>query len=300
MKKNKSMIFWFMAPAVIVFVTMFLYPVIRTVMMSFFEVESVTAPMSQWKFMGLGNYTKLFTTKIFMDSMWNIAKIWTIGGIFVVLLALLFAVILTSGVRAKSFWRSLIYLPNIISAVAFANMWMRYVFNNRFGMLHNIFAALGFDKLAKTNYLVGDMKFWSLLIAFSFGSVGYFMLIFLSGIERIPKDYYEAALIDGANKVKQFLHITLPLLKGVFRSVLTFWTISVSGFFVWSQMWSPNTTEKQTITPVIYMYDIVFGSKGNTKRAAGAGSAVGIVLAACVLIIFLIINKTLKDDDLEF
>lgn len=300
MKKNKAMIFWFMAPAVIVFVTMFLYPVIRTVVMSFFDVESVTAPISEWKFMGLGNYTKLFNTKIFMVSMSNIAKIWTIGGFFVVALALLFAVILTSGVRGKSFWRAIIYLPNIISAVAFANMWMRYVFNNRFGMLHNIFAALGLKDLAKTNYLVGDMQFWSLLIAFSFGSVGYFMLIFLSGIERIPRDYYEAALIDGANKRKQFMHITLPLLKGVFRSVLTFWTISVSGFFVWSQMWSPNTTEKQTITPVVYMYDIVFGSKGNTKRAAGAGSAVGIILALCVLLIFLVINNTLKDDDLEF
>ena len=300
MKKNKAMIFWFMAPAVIVFVTMFLYPVIRTVMMSFFEVESVTAPMSDWKFVGLGNYSKLATTKIFLTSMENVAKIWVIGGIFVIILALTFAVILTSGVRGKAFWRAIIYLPNIISAVAFANMWMRYVFNNRFGMLHNFFDALGLKDLAGVNYLVGDMKFWSLLIAFAFGSVGYFMLIFLSGIERIPQDYYEAALIDGANKVKQFFHITLPLLKGVFRTVLTFWTISVSGFFVWSQMWSPTTTEKQTITPVVYMYDIVFGSKGNTKRAAGAGSAVGIILALCVLLIFLVINNTLKDDDLEF
>lgn len=300
MKKNKAMIFWFMAPAVIVFVTMFLYPVIRTIMMSFFNVESVTAPLSDWEFVGFGNYSKLATTKIFLTSMANIGKIWIIGGIFVVALALLFAVVLTSGVRGKAFWRAVIYLPNIISAVAFANMWMRYVFNNRFGMFHDVFEALGLQKLAQVNYLVGDMKFWSMLIAFAFGSVGYFMLIFLSGIERIPLDYYEAALIDGANKVKQFFHITLPLLKGVFRSVLTFWTISVSGFFVWSQMWSPTTTEKQTITPVVYMYDTVFGSMGNTKRAAGAGSAVGIVLALCVLIFFLVINKLFNDDDLEF
>lgn len=187
MKKNKAMIFCFMAPAFIVFITMFLYPVIRTVMMSFFDVESVTAPLSDWQFVGLGNYTKLASTKIFLTSMSNIAKIWLIGGAFVVSLALLFAVILTSGVRGKSFWRAIIYLPNIISAVAFANMWMRYVFNNRFGMLHNIFDALGLEKLAQTNYLVGDMQFWSMLIAFSFGSVGYFMLIFLSGIERIDR-----------------------------------------------------------------------------------------------------------------
>ena len=257
MKKNKTMIICFTLPAIIVFLVIFLYPVIRTTMMSFFSMTSVSDPMSTWEFVGFGNYSELMKTSIFMTSMKNMLKIWFIGGIGVIFFALLFSVILTNGVRAKSFWRALIYLPNIISAVAFANMWIYYIFQKRFGMLHNIFAALGLDKLARTDYMNGDMKFWSLLIAFCFGSVGYFMLIFLSGIERLPQDYYEAATIDGANKVQQFFRITLPLLKGVFKTVLTFWTVSVVGFFVWSQMWSPNNSESQTITPVVYMYIIV-------------------------------------------
>ena len=235
-----------------------------------------------------------------MTSMSNMMKIWLIGGLGVVFLALLFAVILTSGVRGKGFWRAMIYLPNIISAVAFANMWIYYIFNKRFGMMHNIFETLGLDKLMKIDYMNGDWKFWSLLIAFSFGSVGYFMLIFISGIERLPKDYYEAATIDGANKFRQFTNITLPLLKGVMRTVLTFWTVSVVGFFVWSQMWSPINSESQTITPVVYMYNIVFGNTGMTKRMPGRGAAVGILMAIVVLIIFFIVNHTFKDDDLEF
>lgn len=300
MKKNKTMIVCFTLPALIVFLVMFLYPVIRTTIMSFFTVDSVSAPMSSWKFIGLENYTELMNTSIFRTAMSNMMLIWILGGLAVIFFALLFAVILTSGVRGKAFWRAMIYLPNIISAVAFANMWIYYIFNKRFGMLHSIFSALGLDNLAKIDYMNGDMKFWSLLIAFSFGSVGYFMLIFISGIERLPQDYFEAATIDGANRFKQFIHITLPLLKGVFKTVLTFWTVSVVGFFVWSQMWSPVNSESQTITPVVYMYNIVFGNTGMTDRMPGKGAAVGILMAIVVMLIFFIVGKVFKDDDLEF
>lgn len=300
MKKNKTMIVCFTLPATIVFLVMFLYPVIRTTLMSFFKVESISASMNEWEFIGLGNYSTLLNTSVFMNSMSNMLKIWFIGGIGVVFVALLFAVILTNGVRGKSFWRAMIYLPNIISAVAFANMWIYYIFNKRFGMLHTIFDTLGLKDLAKMDYMNGDMKFWSMLIAFCFGSVGYFMLIFLSGIERLPQDYYEAATIDGANKFQQFSKITLPLLKGVFKTVLTFWTVSVVGFFVWSQMWSPVNAENQTMTPVVYMYNIVFGNNGMTNRDPGKGAAVGILMAIVVLIIFFVVNKVFKDDDLEF
>lgn len=300
LKQNKKMIICFTLPATIVFLLMFLYPVVRTTIMSFFTMDSVSAPMSSWEFIGVQNYAELLKTPVFITSMANMMKIWLIGGLAVVFMALLFAVILTNGVRGKSFWRAMIYLPNIISAVAFANMWIYYVFNKRFGLLHSIFDALGLEKLANVDYMVGDMKFWSMLIAFSFGSVGYFMLIFLSGIESLPADYYEAATIDGANKFGQFIYITLPLLKGTFKSVLTFWTTSVVGFFVWSQMWSPVNAENATITPFVYMYQIVFGNTGMTTRMPGKGAAVGIMMALVVLLIFFVVNKVCKNDDLEF
>lgn len=231
----------------------------------------------------------------------NMIKIYVIGGIAVMVIALLFAVILTSGVRAKAFWRAVIYVPNIINAVAISTMWIQYVFNKRFGLLHSFFEALGLEELAKIDYMNGSWKFWSLLIAFCFGSVGYFMLIFISGIERIPADYYEAATIDGANKLKQFGFITMPLIKGVFKTCMTFWTISIVGFFVWSQMWaSPMPSDNATITPVVYMYNAVFGTTGSTARDAGVGAAVGILMALIVLVVFGLVNVLVKDDDLEF
>ncbi len=300
MKQNKKMIICFLTPALIFFVAAFLYPICRTVVMSFFKVESVSDPVSLWEFVGLSNFMSLAQTKIFQVAMMNMLKIWLIGGIIVLAIALLFAAILTSGIAGKSVYRAIIYIPNIINAVAMSTMWINYVYNKRFGLLHTFFEWIGADTLAKTDYMNGSIKFVSLLIAFCFGSVGYFMLIFMSGIEQIPGDVFEAATIDGAGKIKQFFRITLPLLKRTFKTCLTFWTVSVVGFFVWSQMWSaPMASELSTITPFVYMYNVTFGTLGNAERDGGLGAAVGVVMALVVLVVFFVMNRLIKDDDLE-
>lgn len=301
MKKNKTMIVCFLAPAVALFLLVFLYPIIRTVMMSFFKIEGVTDSMSQWKFTGIENYKTLATTTLFRTSMWNLFRIWLIGGIIVQTLALLFAAIITSGIRFKKLFRAIIYMPNIVSAVALATMWLQAVYSPQFGLLKTFFKSIGLDSLAKIQWLDADHKFWALLIAYCFGMVGYHMLIWSSGIERISTDYYEAATIDGANKLAQFRHITLPLLKGVLKTNITMWSVSSVGFFVWSQLFSTVTADNQTITPMVYMYLQMFGA-GNTmtERNAGLAAAIGVVLCICVVLIFTVINRVIKDDDLEF
>lgn len=301
MKKNKTMIVCFLAPAVALFLLVFLYPIIRTVMMSFFKIEGVTDSMSQWKFTGIENYKTLATTTLFRTSMWNLFRIWLIGGIIVQSLALLFAAIITSGIRFKKLFRAIIYMPNIVSAVALATMWLQAVYSPQFGLLKTFFKSVGLDSLAKIQWLDADHKFWALLIAYCFGMVGYHMLIWSSGIERISTDYYEAATIDGATKVNQFRHITMPLLKGVFKTNITMWSVSSVGFFVWSQLFSTVTADNQTITPMVYMYLQMFGA-GNTmtERNAGLAAAIGVVLCICVVLIFTVINRVIKDDDLEF
>lgn len=297
MKKNKTMIVVFMLPCVFTLLIMYLYPVVRTVLMSFFKIESVTAKMSTWEFIGFGNYAKIFGSATYRISMWNMARIWFVGGIFTLSIALLFAVILTSGIRFKKFFRAAIYLPNVISAVALATMWIQYVFNNDFGMLNKMLRAVGLEGV---KWLGSDMKFWSMVFAFVFGAVGYYMLIFISGIERIPADLYEAATIDGANKIQQFAKITMPLLKGIVRTNITFWSINTTTFFLWTKMFSPVDSEASTIVPVVYLYDTVFGSKGNASRDAGAGAAIGVVLALLIIVIYVVMNKLLKEEDLEF
>lgn len=297
MKKNKGMIAWFIMPCVLTLLIMYLYPVIRTVLMSFFAIDSVTADASTWSFNGFGNYARIFGSATFLTSLSNMLKIWLVGGIFTLSIALLFAVILTSGIRFKKFFRAAIYLPNVVSAVALATMWIQYIYNQDYGLLNQMLEMVGLEGV---KWLGTDTKFWAMLGAFIFGAVGYYMLIFISGIERIPQDLYEAATIDGANKIKQFFRITLPLLKGIIKTNLTFWSINTITFFLWTKMFSPILSEASTIVPVVYLYDTVFGTTGNAQRDAGAGAAVGVILAIFVGVIYLVTSKLLKDDDLEF
>lgn len=295
------MIIVFLTPALLSFVIMYLYPVLRTIVMSFFKVENITTPVSEWSFSGFQNFINIWESALFRTSIMNMMKIWLIGGVIVLSISLLMAVILTSGVRGKSFFRAAIYLPNVISAIALATMWTQFVFSQKYGLLKSIFEFLGLDKAGSINWLSTDMKFTSMMVAFSFGSVGYYMLIYLSGIERIPAELYEAATVDGANKITSFFSITLPLLKGIFKTNLTFWSINTIGFFVWSKMFSPLLSENATITPLVYMFDTVFGTRGSgNSRDSGAGAALGVTLTLFVLFTFVIINKFIKDDDIEF
>ena len=212
------------------------------------------------------------------------------------------AVILTGGVKGKDFFQAVIYLPNVISAVAMATMWIQYVFNSSYGFLTTFFRMLGLESLAKIQWLDEEHKFWALLISYCFGMIGHHMLIWISGIERISKEYYEASGIDGANKVQQFFHVTLPLLRGILRTNIIMWSIRIAGFFIWSQLFSPLTADTSTVVPMVYMYTKVFGAETADiiSRDAGAGAAIGIILCAFVIIIFRVANKVLKDDDLEF
>ena len=291
------MILTFILPTVFCLLFMYVYPVARTVIMSFFQVESLTSDTSAWTFNGLDNYAKIMGSSGFQLAMKNMILIWLVGGLITLALSMLMAVILTSGIRGSKFFKAAIYMPNIVSAVALATMWVQYIFNYDYGLLNEIVQLFGDEKV---KWLGLDLKFWAMLAAYIFGSVGYYMLIYISGIEGIPKDLYEAATLDGASKVSQFSRITLPLMKGIIKTSITFWSINATTFFLWTKMFSPVNTEGTTIVPVVYLYDIVFGGKGIIERDAGAGAAVGVVLTLIIIAVYAIMNLTLKDSDLEY
>lgn len=292
------MIVLFLLPAVVIFSTIFIYPICRTTLMSLFYTDRITASFAEWQFVGLENYISLFTTPLFLRSIQNMLYIWVVGGIFVMAISLLFAVILNSGIRGKNFFRAAIYMPNIISAVALAVMWLQFVFTNQsYGLANTIFAFFGLDA---PNWLAPDLKLWSMLAAYCFGMVGYHMLIFSSGIEKIPKDYFEAAYIDGAGSLGRFRHITLPLIKGVTRTNIIMWSITSVAFFLWSRLFSSVTAEEAIITPLVYLYIQMFGSGNSvTERNAGLGAAIGVIMCVTVVIMFIVVNVVMRDDDLE-
>lgn len=289
-----------LAPAVICFLVIFAYPLAKTVLMSFFKLPGISSPFIEWEFVGLDNYIGMFSSNVFLASLNNIWRIWLVGGFLTLAIALFYAVILASGVKGKKFWRSAIYLPNTVNAVALATMWIQYIFQNKFGLFKTLFTALGWEALAKINWTSPTYLFWGMLISYVFGSVGYFMLIFLAGIERIPGDLYESARIDGANPWVQFWTMTFPLIRDVFRTASTLWTVSAVNFFTWAKMFSTRISTT-TVTPVYYLYDKVFGSSGTASAIdAGGGAAIGVAIALIVLLVHLIINRLLREEALEY
>lgn len=297
--RNKPMLVMFLTPAVLLYLIVFLYPSLRTIVMSFFKVEGVTDPVSSWSFSGISNYINAFNDTLFRSAMLNLGKLWLVGGVFVMLLALLYAVALTSGLRFKNFFRSVIYLPNLVSAVAMGTMWLYYALSKEeFGLMNTILGWFGMDNVMWTDPM---HKFWSMLLAYCFGMVGYHMLIFMSGIERIGNDYYEAATIEGANVFQKFRYITLPLLRGSIRTNLVMWTVSSVGFFIWGQVFDPVNLSHQTVMPLNYMYELVFGSSNAAQavRNSGVGAAIGVMMAVIVVLVFGLTNVIVKNDDVE-
>ena len=288
--RNKPMLVMFLTPAVLLYLIVFLYPSIRTIVMSFFKVEGVTDPVSTWSFNGVTNYIDSFNDTLFKSAMLNLGKLWLIGGVAVMLLALVYAVVLTSGLRGKSFFRSVIYLPNLVSAVAMVTMWLYYALSKEdYGLLNTILGWFGVDNVLWTD---PTHKFWSMLLAYCFGMVGYHMLIFMSGIERIGNDYYEAATIEGANVFQKFRFITLPLLRGAIRTNLVMWTVSSVGFFIWGQVFDPVNLSTQTVMPLNYMYELVFFSSNASHSLLNSGIGVAIcVMMAIVVVCMLVMNR---------
>jgi len=303
MKKSKTMLAVFIAPAVVTFLIAFLYPIIRTVYMSFFALENVTDPMRAWSFAGTENFVVLFTqSPLFVQSMRNITRIWLMGGAGVFVTALLFSAILTSGIRFKSFFRAVIYLPNVVSAVAMGTMWVQYVYNPRFGLVSSVLNFLGLKELAQVQLTSPGHVFYALMVAYCFGMVGYFLLIFVAAIDGIPFDYFEAATIEGANFFHRFFKITLPLIAENVRSCIVLWSVAIVNFFAWSMVFSPLQPENGTVSPVVYMYQLVFGSNimSTVQRNVGVGAAVGVTLSLFVILIFMATSIMFRKSKVEY
>lgn len=299
MNKKKWFMIRYLAPAVLCFLVVFLYPCIRTLMMSFNSMKFVTDNMDTWTFAGLNNYADLIRSPVFRQSVVNVMKIWIGGGAATLGIAILFSVMITSGIKGKNFWRAMLYLPSVISAVALVNMWIQYVFNNQYGLFKTLFEALHWKKMAEFQWTSPEHLFLSMMIAFVFAGVGFYVLIMIAGIDSIPTDYYEAATIDGAGAVRKFFFITLPLLKDTIKRSIVLYTAGALGFFVYSSLFT-NNTSMSTVTPIVYMYENVFGSSLSVSASelnVGAGAAVGVIVTIMVLIVNFVMDRLIKSED---
>lgn len=285
-----------LGPAAILFLVFIMYPTLRTFIMSFFKVNTITTAPKDWEFVGLSNFQDLFKLPIFKRTIINIINIWFATGVGTISISLLFAGILNSKAKGHNFFKSMVYLPQVISPIAIGYAWILYVFNNQFGMINSFFTFLGLDRLANFQWMAQGNIFWSMGIAAIFGAIGQYTLIYFSAMSNIPKSYYEVAEIEGQSSLKQFLTITLPLIFPVLKSSLVLFTTSTLGFFVYAQLFGSTTT----ITPMLFTYNQIFGTEINPDTNVGLGAASAVVLTIVGLLFFVIINLVMKDEDYEY
>ena len=294
-------LFIFLAPAIIFFLLYFAYPIIRTIYLSFFRVKDLAG--TDLTFRGIDNYKELVHTPLFQVSFKNVFLIWSIGGIVLFTLVFIFAMLINSGIRGKKFFRAVIYLPNLVPAVAIIALWTQYIYHPRFGFMKTFFTTLGFENLAKIQWNSLDMVFWGMLVAYVWGGVGWTLIIILAGMERIPITLYEAALLDGASALQQFRHVTLPLLRDVLRVTFVFWSIGQINLFTFPKLWTPVIPLEGTYTPAVYLFTISFGAHEQAGKAAfavGKGAAIAVILLVLVIAFSIVINRVFKDEELEF
>ena len=193
----------FMLPTVIGLIVLNIYPIIGTIKQSFYKTGDFGIGD---KFVGLDNYVKMFSDGDIWQALLNTFKYAIVEVPFSIAIALVLAVLLNRKMRGRSIYRTIFFLPMVAAPAAVAMVW-RWLFNSEFGLLNNVFHTdikwVSDPKIAV--YSIAVIGVWSI--------VGYNMVLFLSGLQEVPKDYYEAASIDGASGVRQFFSITIPLIS---------------------------------------------------------------------------------------
>jgi multiple sugar transport system permease protein len=199
--------FWLWAmltPTLIGLVFGALGSVLATLVLSFAKWDLLTSPT--WA--GLENYIDLFKDQKVLLSLTNTIKFAAIYVPGVVIVSLLIAVLLNRKIRGRSLFRTAYFLPAVTSAVATALVW-QMIYGRDTGILNFILERLGMQPVC---WLCTENAMYSVIIVNIWGAIGEGMIIFLAGLTAIPREYYEAAELDGANGTNQFFRITIPLI----------------------------------------------------------------------------------------
>lgn len=274
----------FVAPFVIVFLIFCVYPVLRTLYLSFTDYQGFGEPVV----IGFSNYVRVLTDKFFWRDLWNTVKIWGVNIILQLGLAFLLTIVFSDikyKMRGLSVFRALFYLPNLIAATSVAFLF-KTLLDWKYGTVNQILTGSG---------LVGETINWlgststapyviSVIGAWMWFGNSFIML--MAGVQGISKDYYEAAAIDGAGRWRVFARITLPLLKPILLYVgITSLIGGLQMFDLPFLMCGGTVGNPSGSTQTVVMYLYKFGFETNQ---VGFASAIAYTLFVIILVVSII------------
>lgn len=285
----------FLLPGVVMFLYFVLIPMFRSFYISLTDWNGFTSTKT---FIGFENFRKMLNDATMRIALGNTMFYLVFGGIVVFALALWFAYLLTKkGFHGQKAFSNFYYFPNMISPAALAVMWI-FFFNTSFGLLNAVLGKLGLDSLIIPWLGSRFSAMACVTLVSSISNVGFYLILLLSGINRIPPTYLEAASIDGAGSIRVFFKITLPLLRDVLVISVSLWIINAIKYFelMWA-MFKGFTQYTQTLAT--YMYTVSFGVQVPIFKL-GYGSAISVVMFLIVALGVGLFRKIFDREDLQY
>jgi raffinose/stachyose/melibiose transport system permease protein len=283
--RNTKWIILFLAPVVVLIAAFFVYPIVFLIALSFMEWNGIQPP----SFVGIDNFLSVFSESVFHMAVRN-NLIWALSAAFLQIpLALVLALVLTRTPRGWRFFRTAYFLPNVISLVALAMMWSA-LYNPEFGLINYLLEAVGAGHLTR-NWL-GEVNTALPAVIFSYQIyVGYFMIILLAGKLSIPREFYEAAVIDGANVLQQEIYITLYSIRGIIVTAGTLAVAFALRQFETTFLMTAGGPANQTPVMGLFMY------RRMTALDYGQAAATGVLLILLGIIILSSLQKIFGKSD---
>jgi multiple sugar transport system permease protein len=236
-----------LSPWLIGFLVFVLFPMVASLVIGMYRTDFLTS----WEFVGLYYYKSVVADVLVRKALLNTAYFSLVSVPLSTLLALSIAVMLNQGIKGQSIWRTIYYLPSVVSGVAVALLW-RWLYEPEMGLFNTVLRGLGVDNPPR--WVFSEQWAMPSLIIMALWGAGAPMLIYLAGLRGIPTALYEAAEIDGASSFRRFFTITLPLLTptiffNVVLSIIGSWQI-----FTQALIMADGGPNNATLTAVLHLY----------------------------------------------
>ena len=281
--ENKWIGWLYLLPGLLIYLGFTFYPILETVRTSFYEWNGFSA---QRDWIGLRNYQALFSDTQFISAFLHNLVFILFYCILPVFIGLLLASVLSrKALPGMTFFRTVLFLPQVISMVVVGVIW-RWIFNPQFGPLNVLLKALGLSGL--TRAWLGDFAL-ALPAVGSIGTwvqYGFCMILFLAGMQHISEEYYEASSLDGANAFQQFVHITIPGLRAEIGVALVTTIIAALRVFDLVYVTTRGGPGNATLVVGFLIYRSAF-----QQNRIGYASAIATVLMLLILAISLLIRR---------
>lgn len=288
---NRKAIAVFVLPSLILFLIVGFIPIVQSAYYGLLDWDGIQAA----KFIGLGNFKDLFVDDTyglkFGNSVMNSIYLAILSVFLQLPAALLLALILARGVRGEKVYRTIYFIPVVVSSAVIGLMFLKF-YNPQYGVINVLLEGIGLESWTRDWLTEKRTALISIMIPTVWQYVGYHMLLLYAGIKGIPEDLYEAAKIDGASSVRTAFSITIPLIVPIIRVCVIFAVIGSLKFFDLVFIMTNGRPSPNTDVPSTLMYNSIF-----MRNMYGYGSAMATFMVIECLVFYAVLQRVIRTRD---